>query len=262
MMAVADGHGDKKHDRSQHGSFFGVRSVQEAFFPIARLNRLSSADPALRSALLEDKRQYFLHHFALAAERHWRGQVLEHAAMMDKEEASAPVAAELPQSSEEDPYRETLLRYGTTLLGAMAYESTLYLAQLGDGAILLLHPDGRVETPTRVENNLLGTETYSISSSPEKTLDRWGLATMEIIPGSLLLLATDGLADAFDTEDDLHRWVVDVHKIARDHTLPKVAERLPEWLETISRNSIGDDITLTAATFDPALVSTSAGKPE
>jgi hypothetical protein len=98
-------------------------------------------------------------------------------------------------------FPESLLtRYGTTLLVALIVPDAVLIGQIGDGDVLLVNlVDDTCDLLLRRPDTLLGTSTYSLCSSDATHL--WQTAVIEHPPTGLLLLATDGLADAMGADD-------------------------------------------------------------
>src|SRR5205823_12548184 len=79
-------------------------------------------------------RKDFDDHFPRRAGRRWREAVLAHARRQP---------AEVPEDPEGQ--ERLFVRYGSTLLAALVTREAVVLAQLGDGCVLLVRPDGGVE---------------------------------------------------------------------------------------------------------------------
>lgn len=137
---------------------------------------------------------------------------------------------------------EVLTRYGTTLLATLAVGDLLLLAQLGDGCVLLVRPDGVVERPLASDGHEVGTVTDSLCSPEAYRL--WRTTARERGRGGLLLLATDGLTNAFVDEQQLRTFAGSLGERLRDFGAEKVAVHLPDWLDSYSSRASGDDVTL------------------
>ena len=150
--------------------------------------------------------------------------------------------AEQDINPDDDP--RPFSRYGTTLLTALSVRRTLLLSQLGDGAVLVVWPDGTVETPFPGEIGV-GVETWSMSSAGSPRL--WQTAALDCAKEALILLATDGLVNAFVDKEQLHRFARSLAERVRDYDLGRV---VPPFLHgwTVTRHAAsGDDITLVLA---------------
>jgi serine/threonine protein phosphatase PrpC len=67
---------------------------------------------------------------------------------------------------------------------------------------------------------------------------------VEVDDGRLVLLATDGLANAFTDERQFHTFAGSLAARIREFGIGKVAAALPGWLDAYSEQGSGDDITL------------------
>ncbi len=222
VLAVADGHGHPECEYAGAGAKFAVQAAVTVMQNIIR--SAGTADDLLQK-------------IPGRVGKKWRRLVREHAIGQGR----------LPPKAGPSRRQAVLKTYGSTLLAAMLFRNHLYLAQLGDGMILALGKNGEWEMPARARENLLGTETYSLSQPPGEV--PWNLAVLPLGQIKFLILATDGLADAFEPETEFRRWARDLRRIILEYGLEKVAQALPNWLDDISRRSIGDDITMAAALF-------------
>jgi len=221
-LAVADGHGDEQHDLSEHGAKIAVNlAIKElmAFF-----DNFYCQENSL-SLLNNNFRQHFPRHIG----RIWRWMVLQDAATR-----SIPI--------QNDETHKLIRRYGTTLLVALILPERLLLGQIGDGDILRLYPDGSIEEPLIKDIELIGNFTYSLSSPQADKL--WTTATLERMTGEALLLATDGLSNAFADDAQFYTFARSLLTRIDEFGIKSVDEALETWLDDYSKRSTGDDITL------------------
>jgi hypothetical protein len=139
---------------------------------------------------------------------------------------------------------DVLVQYGSTLLTVLAGPEVLLFLQLGDGDILVVADDGTVTRPMPEDSRLMANETTSLC-----TVDAWReirVALHPLVEGApaLILLATDGYANSFVSEQDFLRVGPDYLQAIREEGLAAVASRLDEWLADASTQGSGDDITL------------------
>lgn len=144
VAAVADGHGDARHDRSHCGSALAVRAAMEELAAMLPHHVAEGAWSQLRTG--------FEANFPRRLGTRWREAVL--ADNRDRPPAIHPSGDK----------GEVLTRYGTTLLATLAVGDLLLLAQLGDGCVLLVRPDGVVERPLASDGHEVGTVTDSLCS--------------------------------------------------------------------------------------------------
>lgn len=214
-MAVADGHGGRRHDRSAVGARIATRL---ATLLLRRLCR-SADDDSLAGCFRDDFPRWMV--------RQWRRRVLDDAATPGE-----------PPSAIVD-------RYGTTLIVGLCTAKSCLVGQIGDGEALLLRRTGMVRL---IEPDLttVGLATHSLCQRAAHRY--WRIhAGRALEPGDILLLATDGFADSFASEGDLNRFADDLWQRCDAFGPSRVASCLPGWLDRLSRDGSGDDITLMMA---------------
>jgi len=228
VLAVADGHGDRRHDLSHRGAALAVEAGVEEV--VQSLSAATSGDPVAASAPLTGR----------VTDR-WARKVLADASADKGETGSDP----------ERDLHTVLTRYGTTLLLAVVTRERILLAQLGDGDILMVRPDGRVETPLEKDPALLGSVTHSLSSRNVQVC--WHTAEILAGGGGILILATDGLSDSFagPGEEEFQTFARSLVDRIREFGIERVAGSMPGWLDSFSRNGSGDDITVALAWLEP-----------
>lgn len=222
--SVADGHGDSRYDRSEHGANLAARAaVEEMEGLLGRCGRMPQSGEV--SARFHDD-------YPQAVASQWQGLVREHAGVK---------AAKRSHGGEPTLYT----RYGTTLLSALVWKNLLLLGQLGDGDIVVKGADGSLERVFPPDRDTLGSETHSLSSEEAPAL--WRLKALPLSGGERLMLATDGLSDSFTSEGEFLKFAGDLLERCDQYPLGAVAEELPGWLRRCSEGGSGDDITLVMA---------------
>ena len=233
VAAVADGHGDARHDRSHLGAALAVHVAVE----VARDFAFHGISDTALTALPHD----FKTHFPRKLGQRWHEAVRHDAQRqgdtMDSEKFS-------PES--------LFRRYGTTLLVALVVPGALLIGQIGDGDVLLVNlVDDTCVPMLRRPDTLLGTETHSLCSSDAPHL--WQIEVIEHPPKGLLLLATDGLSDALGADEvALSSFARSLGQRFRDFYPLDVATNLPSWLDHYSTHGSGDDMTLAVVWLDTA----------
>jgi serine/threonine protein phosphatase PrpC len=226
VAAVADGHGDARYDRSEHGAHLAVRAALEELDGL--LGRSGDTHPAASVA------RGFREEFPQSVSDRWRDLVRDHAGM-DSGEGNQDVG----------PGQYS--RYGTTLLAALAWKDLLFLGQLGDGDILLKSPGRDLERVFPPDTATVGCETQSLSSEFAPSL--WRVDVRPLTGGERLILATDGLSDSFAGERDFLTFAGDLLDRCDRYPFGAVATELPGWLLRCSEGGSGDDISLVVAGF-------------
>lgn len=233
VAAVADGHGDTRHDRSQYGAALAVQAAVE----VAREFALHGSSAETLVTLKSD----FKEHFPRKLGQRWREAVQHDAQAQDNALDGEVLSLE-----------SILTRYGTTLLVVLIVPGALLVGQIGDGDILLVNlADDTCDLLLRRPNTLLGTATYSLCSSDATHL--WQTAVVAHPSTEVLLLATDGLADALGTDDAaLAGFARSLGQRFQEFGPAAVANALPSWLDHYSAHGSGDDMTLAVVWLDTA----------
>lgn len=225
VAAVADGHGHSRHFRSARGARLAVAIGGEAAreFAAGPDSPPGEAEEELRRTLVPE------------VVTRWRDAV------------HRDVAAE-PFTAAEDALRrddDVTIPYGTTLLLAVGLGERLLLAQIGDGDIVCVRPDGTA-LPTVPGDPLLdGRHTTSLCSPDAAGSFRVAAVDLARTPVLAALLATDGygnaqVAQAWDS-------VVSAELATLIGTRPPgwLAGQLPVWAaQCASVDGSADDTTL------------------
>jgi serine/threonine protein phosphatase PrpC len=222
-LAVADGHGDAQHDLSEHGAKIAVKlAIQEL---LEFFQHFYCEENSL-SLLNRNFKQNFPRHIG----RCWRKNIWQDA------------KKRLSSFTETDKNEKTLKRYGTTLLTALILPNCLLLGQIGDGNILRVFPNGQIEEPFNNPTEIISNYTDSLCLESADKL--WQTATLARIKGESLLLATDGLSNAFIEKSQFHTFANSLFARINEFGIKSVAAALPHWLNDYSEKATGDDITL------------------
>jgi hypothetical protein len=213
VIAVADGHGSERCYRADRGADLAVQTALEV---LSRPNVHADAVPA-------------------AIVNAWRAAV-----STDVGAHPFGTLAADPDSEEAEPYTA----YGTTLLAAVARVDAVLLVQLGDGEMLVAGAGADGARRALPPDPLLAAD-MTTSLALDDAADHMRVSRLDRARESidLLVLATDGYANAFADDaafaqvaSDLRRWLV-----MRDPAW--MAGELPGWLEQ-SAGITGDDASL------------------
>ena len=222
-VVAADGHGSAAHDRSDVGAQFAAQTAGAVFLDFAI--RLVDAPPALLAA-------EFREHFPRQVVARWREKVEAHAGEVSQAAAGAGA------TGGEDLWR----RYGTTLLFVGFFRKYVFLAQLGDGVIVVQRADGTLDCPMPGDPSHFGGRTYSLSAADAREHFHVELFAQEELPG--VLLCTDGITDAFEGREKMLRMLVSILDNRRTHGLGPSTDLLPDFLDRASKYGSGDDVTI------------------
>lgn len=237
VVAVADGHGDSRHFRSQRGAEMAVAAGISAVRDWSA--NISGSPAGIKLSA---------HH----------GLVPGIVARWD-----AAVAADLAEDQFTESERTLLAdlalspptAYGSTLLVGAFTEDYAVFAQIGDGNVVAVLPDGRPVSPVPQDSRLDGIRTTSLCQSDARASFRVGVIQLDAQPLFAALLATDGFGNA-QAEDIWQPGVAaDLVRFGLDHGHGWFASRVPDWAEQCaSSDGSGDDSTI-------ALVINSAVRP-
>lgn len=144
---------------------------------------------------------------------------------------------------DEVPDDRDLRCFGCTLLAALAGPSWVLVLQLGDGDLLRVSGDGRVDRPLPPDERCFADETTSMCL-PTAPLDLRVTAWPRPADESLLVLATDGYANSYADDDAFERVGPDWLALLRAEGVDEVTRRLPAILHATSAGGCGDDVSL------------------
>lgn len=140
-----------------------------------------------------------------------------------------------------------LVKYGSTLLTALLCHEYLLFLQLGDGDILIVDGEGQVQQPIQRDPRLLGNETTSLCSPQAWKEMQTAFLTFHESPPRLILLSTDGYSNSYKSHEDFLKVAQDYDQLAQEHGVKLIENKLSEWLEEVSAQGSGDDITVCLA---------------
>jgi len=232
-IAIADGHGDPRHDQSGTGSTLAVQAAVDELIDFYRMHPPAVPQHVLRSEFRAD--------FPRRVTRRWRESVQD-----DAERRRIPL---LPAG---DPGPENYARYGSTLISALIIADMILIGQIGDGDVVLVRPDGAIECPIPCDSRVVGQETRSLSSRDAHLL--WRTATLDRGAGGVLIAATDGVSDSFDGSEgeEFLKFVKSLVARVREFGIENVAGSMSTWLDRYSELASGDDMTLVFVCINPA----------
>jgi hypothetical protein len=237
VAAVADGHGDARYFRSDRGSKLAVAAG------ISAMQDWAATMPGDPGEIKLSARRALVP----SVVARWNAAV---AADMTRDEFTAAERAMLADLRLPPP-----TAYGSTLLiGAFTAEYAVF-AQIGDGSVVGVWPDGRWVSPVPGDSRLDGTHTTSLCQADAAASFRVGVVRFAARPLYAALLATDGYGNA-QAED---RWqagvAADVARFGLEHDQDWFSAQVPDWAaQCASSAGSGDDVTI-------ALVINSAVRP-
>jgi hypothetical protein len=249
VAAVADGHGHSRHLRSARGSrlavYVGCQVAQELADKIeARSDLLPVTNSRAARAAAADSLTELVSEFLVPqVVSRWRDVVL------------ADVADDPFTEAEEDLRLfgdDPTVAYGSTLLLGVAVRDWLILAQIGDGDVVVVRPDGRAILPVPTDPQLDGLVTTSLCGADAESDFR--VAIVDTTRTSLLavLLATDGYGNAQVVEQWPNAFSTDLAWLLKERDVHWLASQLPAWAaRCASAEGSADDATV-ALLLSPA----------
>ena len=233
IMALADGHGSARSFRSQYGSQLAVIAARKVCANLCKLNNL---------ALIHDMAQTRL---PLELVRLWRERVDDWIKRYPLDQD--PKLAELDSPSQNILKENKYLAYGSTVLAVMVTPAFILYLQLGDGDILTVSKTGDVERPFPRDPRLIGNETTSLCSPKAWNEVQVYFQPLASSPPALILAATDGYANSFRDDASFQKVALDYWTLLREEGESAVQPSLEEWLNEVSQQGSGDDITVSIA---------------
>ena len=235
LLAVADGHGGALHCRSDRGSRFAA----ECAITVMRAWR-DDGD-------FED----FARRFPASLVSAWRERVAADLATDVLGRAEVPAAGWQNGRSADELLDNPVLAYGTTVLVAIVRADRIWFAQLGDGDCLVVHTGGAVRRPVPGDDTLAGNMTTSLcqqdAAAQFRTAQIDRLSASDGARVRLVLLSTDGYANAFKTDHDFLQIGGDYLNWLDEQGAAVVGRQLPGVLAEATQQGSGDDVTLLMA---------------
>jgi len=221
--AVADGHGDQRCFRSADGARFAVRAALDA----ALARGAQQGDPLRLAADAIDR---------------WR-------VLVDNDRTVHPLTdsdlAELDASRTPGARAEIdanpRLVYGTTLILCVVLATGVTVIQVGDGDAIVVARDGHAMRLLADDPTAPPGRTSSLSQPNAESAARSRSLEFEQVP-ALVLLATDGVGDAYPDDSALLRAGSELLVRSRTSGRVVVRDELAAWVAAAAVNS-GDDAT-------------------
>ena len=245
VVAVADGHGHDRHFRSAAGSKLAVRTACAVVEGLATDAGQQRWRPE-RAAALRDR-------LPGAIVARWRESVALDIA------AHPYTAAELAALEQAGDGPD--IPYGSTLLVALIADGWLVCAQIGDGDLLAVQPDGGAWSPVRGDDLLDGYRTTSLCQPTAVSAFRTAAHDLGARPLLALLLSTDGYGNAQAEEPWQPVVARDIAQLAARHDHGWFAGQLPAWAERCASAAGSADDTTIALLLAPGSERLAAAQP-
>lgn len=237
IMAVSDGHGSSKCFRSDRGARLAVDIAVESIGEFLAAQG-DAPNPSMVKRLAEER-------LPVEIVRRWRQKI-------DDEIALEPFSEdELGLIGGKDK----AIAYGATLLAVAVSASYALYLQLGDGDIVAVYAKDehrRLSLPSEPDakrlilkdERLLGNETTSLCTANAWRDMRCVFHYLEDGHPEMLMLATDGYANSFRSDDGFLKAGADIWKTLESSGCKYVRREIAGWLDDTSRRGSGDDITV------------------
>jgi serine/threonine protein phosphatase PrpC len=255
VLAVSDGHGSPRSFRSSVGSRFAVEVATEitsefldGFRSSAASDIKREAERSLTTELVKRWKEKVKEHFD---KEPFRDDELEYLEQKAGPSARRAIDEEVANATEkkgdhDDALKAHYLAYGATLLIVAIGARFVFYLQLGDGDILAVSDDRKVEHPLPPDETLLANETTSLCMGSAQKLFRFRFQSTQNGPPALILASTDGYSNSFSTPDDFDKVGSDLLGFIQGEGdgWDRVERELPSWLNEASQAGSGDDVTL------------------
>jgi hypothetical protein len=228
VVAVADGHGAARHFRSSTGSMLAVKAT------LAVVGELAGATAGPWPAETADALSSQLPRAIVAR---WRELVARHLASHPYSPDEA-AGLELAHDGPEIPY-------GSTLLVGLVVPGWLICAQIGDGDMLAVQPDGGAWIPVGGDDRLDGFRTTSLCQDGAVASFRTAVHDLRTEPLLALQLSTDGYGNSQVTDPWQPAVAADLAGLAAEHDHDWFRQQIPLWAQRCaSAQGSGDDTTI------------------
>jgi hypothetical protein len=238
VLAVADGHGDPLHARSDRGSRFAIEAAIAVL--TSWIISAKGSEEAIRGSSAQLPKRIL---------EAWRAKVISD---LENDPPSAAVA-NFPFDKSELIKRSPELLYGSTLVAAAVSERLVIYIQIGDGDLLTVHSDNIVRREVPVSDPLPPSRTESLCQSDAEARFRVQVEFFGVTSRPELVLAsTDGYCNSYAGNDAAFLKVASDIKMYLDrHGLSWIEQRVEGWLKETSETGSGDDITVALAWHGP-----------
>jgi len=247
ILAVSDGHGGSHSFRSDRGSKFAVDIAVRLLRQMVL--RLGPDAPVAR--VRQQMRTIWCHRMVDDWRHAVRADVLAHPfSPIDFAAFPEPMPATPPNG--EWPF-SAYLAYGATLLAVALTRHYLIYAQLGDGDILTVKPNGSVMRPLTRYHDFYDEQSASLCTHGAPREFQTAVLPTRGHGPSLVMLSSDGYANCFGNDEGFFKVGSDLLTYAHDRGRGFLDEHLSAWLHDSSRDGSGDDITVALAIRGGAL---------
>ncbi|MDD4390968.1 MAG: protein phosphatase 2C domain-containing protein [Eubacteriales bacterium] len=268
ILVIADGHGSAKYEYSDIGSklavFSAAKVLKVCFEEYVKLylkeGKTFALNQFVKSWKNEVPRQIYKEWGNMVKEDYYNRTYVSQTPMVNEDiqlndqTPSDPAVFLAEDSNEADGDKaqvELKKLYGTTLSCSLITQEGLFFAQIGDGDILVIYPDGTVEQPIPVQNDTIGDETYSLCMEKSYKYFNTGIildhTSRENSENILVWLSTDGFNKSFETDQGFEDYVRSLYEYTCLNSFKTMTDGIPKILDNLTQNGSGDDISVVIA---------------
>jgi serine/threonine protein phosphatase PrpC len=243
ILAVSDGHGSAKHFRSSSGAQFATMAAVDAMRESLGAV-LGGVDPSRFSEI----KRWTEAHLPRLIQQRWDEKVDADLSLHPLLEGElAAVEKRGGRKAVDSLRKDNRVAYGATIIAVCIARDFIIFLQLGDGEILTVSGRNGVSRPLPEDAEQIANETRSLCQPGAWTEFRVGFEPMNPSPPDLILLCTDGFANAFPTEpgeeEGFLRTGSRIYDLMATKGVPYLKENLEGWLTEASKYT-GDDVSL------------------
>lgn len=232
MAAVADGHGSKKHFRSDKGSEFAAKSAKESIYEYMH-------DYEKFAEAYSIDRDYLIDRIIKMVITKWHDKIRE-----DLDEN--PITQEEIDKYLGGTFNKDKVSsiYGTTLLVGVMSEKCSFGFLIGDGSFVVINKHGKAYIPIEDTNSKAN---YTSSLSSSDSYNGFVKYFFDEMPFSIMV-STDGLVKSFANDSDFLDYnqaiAMELGGLDTTDKIDQMEARLIKLFEQRSRDGSEDDISI------------------
>ncbi|WP_455543770.1 protein phosphatase 2C domain-containing protein [Intestinibacter sp.] len=232
MAAVADGHGSKKHFRSDRGSQFAAEAAKDSIYEY--MNDYEKFEEAY-----QNNKEYLIDRIIKMVITKWHEKIKED---IDKN----PIAQDEIDKYLDGNFNQEKVAsiYGTTLLVGVMSKKCNFGFLIGDGSFVIIDKHGKAYIPIEDVNSKAN---YTTSLSSSDSFNAFAKYFLNEMPFSIMV-STDGLVKSFAKDGDFLDYnqaiAMELHGLEDPDKKDKMEMRLQKLFEQRSKDGSEDDISI------------------
>lgn len=229
-MSIADGHGSRVCFRSHIGAKMAVEIMNRLVEQGYHLIEKKQDDQAFGANIATE----FMRLWTMYIKKHLREHPFKDSEVHDLDATKRRILG-----------KNAFVAYGSTLLSVLTHKDKIYSWQLGDGDILQVNQNGKVEFLIPKDKRFIGNETTSTCSPNAQKEFKFEVHKIpEEQTHFMVLMASDGYSNSFRTQRGFKQAGSDFFSMIHEEGLEIVDQNLKEWLNETSQLGSGDDISV------------------